>query len=427
MIDQVTIHIRGGNGGRGNISFRREKYVPFGGPDGGDGGAGGAITFRAEENVATLQEYGRSIRYAAENGEPGRGKKQTGRTGEDLELVVPVGTIVRWKGSRTSGSMDLEEHNARVVVARGGAGGRGNLRFVNSTNRAPRLAESGELGDEVEVQLDLKLLADVGLVGLPNAGKSSLLASGSGAHPKVDSYAFTTTEPNLGIVEVRWSSFVLADIPGLIEGAHDGRGLGDQFLRHIERTAVLIHIIDGSLPDVVEAWQGINRELVLHEAGLEDKPQIVAINKIDMPEVREKLDALRADFAAAGADHVSAVSAVTGEGVVDLMEAALRRVENRREEERAERQATRRPTVDVILRPEPSRLAPVVEEQEEGVWRLHHPRLERLAVGVNFSDITVAAQFWRELGHVGGIDALERAGAQPGDWVLIGESEVIWR
>ena len=219
MIDQVIIHVRGGNGGKGAITFRREKYVPFGGPDGGDGGAGGAVVFRAEENVMTLQEYGRTIRYAGENGEAGRGKKQTGRSGDDLELVVPVGTIVTWQGGRTSGSMDLEEHGATVLVARGGAGGRGNVRFVNSTNRAPRLAESGELGDEIEVRLDLKLLADVGLVGLPNAGKSSLLASGSGAHPKVDSYAFTTTEPNLGVVEVRWSSFVLADIPGLIEGA----------------------------------------------------------------------------------------------------------------------------------------------------------------------------------------------------------------
>ena len=189
----------------------------------------------------------------------------------------------------------------------------------------------------------------------------------------------------------------------------------------------MIHIVDGSLPDVLEAWRGINRELVLHEAGLEDKPQIVVINKIDMPEVQERLAGLRADFAAAGAEDVTAVSAVTGEGVVDLMEAALRRVESRREEERATRQATRRPTVDVILRPEPSRLAPVVEEQEDGVWRLHHPRLERLVVGVDFSDMGIAAQFWRELGHIGGIDALERAGAQPGDWVLIGESEVIWR
>ena len=427
MIDQAIIHVRGGNGGKGAITFRREKYVPFGGPDGGDGGAGGAVVFRAEQNVMTLQEFGRNIRYAAENGEGGRGKKRTGRSGGDLELVVPVGTIVKWQGARTSGSMDLEEHGATVVIAQGGAGGRGNVRFVNSTNRAPRLAESGEAGDEVEVRLDLKLLADVGLVGLPNAGKSSLLASGSGAHPKVDSYAFTTTEPNLGVVEVRWSSFVLADIPGLIEGAHDGRGLGDQFLRHIERTAVLIHIVDGSLPDVLEAWRGINRELVLHEAGLEEKPQIVVINKIDMPEVQEKLAGLRANFAAAGVEDVTAVSAVTGEGVVELMEAALRRVETRRQERAATPDTARRPIVDVILRPEPSRLAPVVEEEDAGVWRLHHPRLERLVVGVDFNDMGIAAQFWRELGHIGGIDALERAGAQPGDWVLIGESEVIWR
>ena len=426
MIDQITLHVSGGNGGRGNVSFRREKYVPYGGPDGGDGGDGGSIVIRADENLMTLQDHGRRPRYVAQNGEAGRGRKQTGKNGSDLVLTVPAGTIVAWTGEKTSGSVDLEIDGASVVVARGGDGGRGNVHFSSSTNRAPRLAESGEPGEEVDVQLDLKLLADVGLVGLPNAGKSSLLASGSGANPRVASYAFTTTEPNLGVVDIGWSNFVLADIPGLIEGAHDGKGLGDQFLRHVERTAILIHIIDGSLPDVVEAWQGINNELALHEARLEEKPQIVAINKVDMPEVRERLPELEGAFAAHGVDEVYSVSAVTGEGVAELMRAAYSRVQAEREE-RKKAPVAERPEPEVILRPEPARIMPVVNEEEDGVWRLIHPRIERLAQGIDLTDMYVTAQFWRELGHIGAIEVLEKAGAEPGDWVLIGETEVMWR
>ncbi len=374
----------------------------------------------------TLQEYGRNLRYAAQNGEPGRRKKQTGKNGTDLTLAVPVGTIVVWNGGITSGTVDLETNGTSVRVAAGGSGGRGNARFSNSTNRAPRLAEGGEPGEEVDVQLDLKLLADVGLVGLPNAGKSSLLASGSGANPRVAEYAFTTIEPNLGVVDVGWNGFVLADIPGLIEGAHTGKGLGDQFLRHIERTAILIHIIDGSLHDVLGAWRDINAELALYTTRLEEKPQIIAINKVDMPETRERLPELRAEFMAQGVNDVHAVSAVTGEGVPELMRTALRRVE-------AERDARKRAPApvqsepDVILRPDPGRVIPVVHAEDDGVWRLVHPRIERLADGIDLSDTAVSAQFWRELGHIGAIDALERAGAEPGDWVVIGKTEVIWR
>ena len=426
MIDQASIHVSGGNGGRGAVTFRREKYVPFGGPDGGDGGDGGRVLFRADENLMTLQDYGRRMVYSGQNGEPGRGKKQTGKTGVDLILSVPVGTIVAWAGDKTSGTVDLEEHGQTVVVAQGGDGGRGNVRFTSSTNRAPRLAEGGEPGEEVDVQLDLKLLADVGLVGLPNAGKSSLLASGSGANPRVAAYAFTTTEPNLGVVDVGWSSFVLADIPGLIEGAHEGKGLGDQFLRHVERTAVLIHVIDGSVEDVLEAWRGINTELALHDARLEEKQQIVAVNKVDMPEARERLSDLREAFASEGVDEVLPVSAVTGEGVLELMRAAYRRVEAEREA-RKNAPVREMPEPQVILRPEPGRILPTVEVEEEGVWRLRHPRIERLADGIDLTDMAIAAQFWSELGHIGAIDELERAGAEPGDWVLIGETEVVWR
>ena len=252
------------------------------------------------------------------------------------------------------------------------------------------------------------------------------MASGSGANPRVAAYAFTTTEPNLGVVDIGWNSFVLADIPGLIEGAHDGKGLGDQFLRHVERTAVLIHIIDGSLPDVLEAWQGINNELALHEARLEEKPQIVAINKVDIPEARERLQEFREAFAAQGVDEVHAVSAATGDGVTELMRVAFSRVEAEREE-RKRAPVTERPEPEVILRPEPARIMPVVQPEDEGVWRLFHPRIERIADGIDLGDMGVAAQFWRELGHMGAIEALERAGAEPGDWVLIGETEVMWR
>ena len=276
------------------------------------------------------------------------------------------------------------------------------------------------------MQLDLKLLADVGLVGLPNAGKSSLLASASGAHPRIASYAFTTTEPNLGVVDIGWSSFVLADIPGLIEGAHEGKGLGDQFLRHVERTAVLLHIIDGSQEDVLEAWRGINRELVLYEAKLEEKPQIVVVNKIDMPEARERLEEFGEAFAAEGIETIFAVSAVTAEGVADVMRVAYERVKLDREA-RKKAPPQEREGPEVIIRPEPAQVMPVVEPEDEGVWRLRHPRIERLADGIDLTDMGVAAQFWRELGHIGAIDALERAGAEPGDWVLIGNTEVIWR
>ena len=427
MIDHVIIKTHAGAGGNGAVTFRREKYVPFGGPDGGDGGRGGDVVIEAIADITTLQEYRSNRVYPAEVGVNGSRKNRTGRVGKNRVLPVPAGTIVQWRRVQddAQGTTDLALVGSRLVVARGGNGGRGNSRFVSSINRAPRLAEKGDPGEEVEVTLELKLLADVGLVGLPNAGKSSLLAIASGAHPKVDAYPFTTTEPNLGVVDIGWTSLVLADIPGLIEGAHEGRGLGDQFLRHIERTAVLVHILDGGLEDPVAAWHAINQELTLYEGGLGDRPQLLAVNKVDMPEVREREEETRRAFAAQGVETVRFISAVTGEGVQDLMKEAYGDVARAREARAAA--AASRPKVMAVLRPPPTRLRPRVELVAPGVWRLHHAMAERLAGGADLSDISVAAQFWHELGNFGAILALERAGAQPGDLVRVGGAELIWR
>jgi GTP-binding protein len=426
MIDYVLLRARAGDGGNGAVTFRREKYAPFGGPDGGDGGKGGDVIVEAVGDMATLQDYRSRRRYAAERGENGRRKDQTGHGGKDLVLQVPAGTIVRWSGPAGEGSVDLSQAGSSIVVARGGQGGRGNARFATSTNQAPRLAEHGEPGEEVELTFELKLLADVGLVGLPNAGKSSLLAAATGAHPKVGAYPFTTTEPNLGVVDIGWITFILADIPGLIEGAHEGRGLGDQFLRHIERTAVLIHLVDGSLEDPVRAWRSINQELALYGAGLEDRPQLLAVNKVDIPEVRQRERELRRAFASAGVrEEVRFISAATGEGVQELMQAAYVHVQRAREERAAA--AAETPMRQMVLRPRPTRTRAKVASVEPGVWRLEHPRIERLAKGADVKDMAVLAQLWREMGHVGVLQALEKAGAQPGDTVLIADAELVWR
>lgn len=423
MIDYMTINVRAGNGGHGAMSFRREKYVARGGPDGGDGGKGGDVVARAVEGMVTLQAYRGRLRLSAESGANGRGKKKTGHGGQDRVLDVPVGTVVRWQGLGSGGVVDLSERGSAVVVARGGEGGRGNVHFASATNRAPRLAERGELGEEVEVILELKLLADVGVVGLPNAGKSSLLAAATGAHPRVGAYPFTTTEPNLGVAEMGWAAFVVADIPGLIEGAHAGRGLGDQFLRHIERTAVLIHLVDGGHEDPVGAWRTVSRELELHGAALARKPQVVAVNKLDLPQVRARREEEVQAFREAGVG-VSFISAVTGEGVPELLREAYRYVASAREARSAGREA---PPASAVLRPQPRRVPVRVEAVAPGVWRLVHPRAERLVGLADLGDVTVVAQLWRELARFGAGHALEAAGAQPGDLVRLGPGELVWR
>jgi GTP-binding protein len=320
FIDEVRIKVKAGDGGRGCLSFRREKFVPRGGPNGGDGGEGGDIVVEADGQLTTLLDLSYQKQYRAGRGEHGRGKQQYGKRGDDRIIRVPVGTIIR---DADTGMIlgDLIKPGERVVVAAGGKGGLGNAHFVSSTNRSPRKTTPGAAGEEKELHVELKLLADVGIIGLPNAGKSTLIAAITSARPHIADYPFTTLVPNLGIVTSEEDTrYVVADIPGLIEGAHRGEGLGDKFLRHISRTTLLVHVLDGTripLEDPLADWRTVNRELELFDAELAKKPQIVLVNKIDVPGVGEKVEHLQAACALQKIPF-HAVSALAGEGLAEL-------------------------------------------------------------------------------------------------------------
>jgi GTP-binding protein len=344
MFDQTEVTVKAGDGGNGIVSFRREKWVPFGGPDGGDGGDGGDVIVMADDTVTSLRIFRQKRHFKAANGGNGGGKKKHGKKGEDVILSVPVGTVVSYKSQIGGDSLiaDLEQSGQQVVVAKGGKGGRGNARFATSTNQAPQIAEEGEEGEENSIILELKLIADVGLIGYPNVGKSTLLAAVSAAKPKIASYPFTTREPVLGMVEVGRQSFVLAEIPGLIAGAHLGKGLGHDFLRHIERTHVLIHLVDGSSPSPVEDMVQVNSELSLFDSSLARKPQLVAVNKIDLPQVKARLDEIRDSLVAAGTKAIF-VSAASGEGIPELMAEAISLLQSVPKPEAARRKKVFRP------------------------------------------------------------------------------------
>lgn len=321
FIDQVKIFVKAGDGGRGCISFRREKYVPRGGPDGGDGGKGGDIIVRSTEDLNTLLDLKYHLHYRAKNGEHGKGKNKHGKDAPDIIISVPVGTIV--KDFNTGEILsDLTEEKMEVLVAKGGRGGRGNAFFVTSTRQAPKFAQPGEEGEERWLLLELKLIADVGLIGMPNAGKSTLISAISSARPKIADYPFTTLSPVLGVVRYReFKSFVVADIPGLIEGAHKGAGLGFQFLRHVERTSILVHLVDiseDSPGDSVENFKAINRELGLYNPLLIERPQVVVPNKIDIMGKGEKFLRLR-NFCEKEGYKVFPISAITRQGIEDLL------------------------------------------------------------------------------------------------------------
>jgi GTP-binding protein len=323
FVDEIRIRVKAGNGGNGCASFRRERFVPKGGPNGGDGGEGGKVILLADARLLTLLDLSFPQQFRAPKGSHGKGKDQTGRGGEDLILRVPVGTLVR---DDETGEVlhDLMIDGQQVIAAKGGRGGRGNARFATPTQRAPRHAEKGEPGQERWLRLELKLLADVGLVGYPNVGKSTLLSKISSARPKIADYPFTTLAPNLGVVlQEDHRPFVVADIPGLIEGASKGAGLGLTFLRHVERTKLLIHLLDISETpsrNAVENFRSLNDELRAYQASLEDKPQVLALNKIDLPEVQERASGIRTQFEKMG-HPLYLISGRTGEGLDALMKA----------------------------------------------------------------------------------------------------------
>ncbi len=424
--DLAKIFVKAGDGGDGAISFRREKYVPKGGPDGGDGGRGGNVYLRVDPQLNTLVAFSYQQHFRAESGEPGRGKNQNGRDGADLYIDVPPGTMVY---DDQTGELlgDLIEPGETLLVARGGRGGRGNRHFATPTRQAPRMAEKGEPGEERWLRLELKLLADVGLVGMPNAGKSTLLAACTAARPKIAEYPFTTLEPILGVVTIPGrdgGSFVMADIPGLIAGAARGAGLGHEFLRHIERTRLLVHVLDGSGGlegrDPLQDFETVNQELAAYSTELARKPQVVAINKIDLPEARANVPRLREKLSARGY-AVFPISAATGEGVQDLLLHVWEQLQT-------------------IPKPSPvdqqRRRVYTLASQREDYWEAerlsrHHfvlrgPQIERLTRMTDFTNEEAVDRYQALLRKWGITRKLEELGIQPGDVVHVADLELVW-
>jgi GTP-binding protein len=416
FIDEVIIQVSSGKGGDGAVHFRREKYVPFGGPDGGDGGKGGDVIFEVQPTLNTLSAFHRQTRYHAEDGRPGAKQNMTGKSGEDLIIPLPPGTLIY---AEQSGEIlaDMVEAGQRYVAATGGRGGRGNARFATARNQAPRVGERGEPGVELHLRLELKLIADIGIVGVPNAGKSTLLAAVTRARPKIGAYPFTTLEPNLGVAELdEDTSLVLADIPGLIEGAHQGAGLGHSFLRHIQRTRVLIHLLDGTADDPVLDFAQINSELALFDPQLQKKPQVVALNKIDLPEVQQRWPEIARQLKKRGYEAFG-VSALTGSEVRKLLYRAAQLLAQAPEPEQREEMPVYRVSSD-------PRQFEII--REAGGWRVSGEAIERAAAMTYWEYDQSVRRFQRILQTLGIEEALRKAGVSQGETVFIGDYELEW-
>lgn len=427
FIDQADIEVQAGKGGDGMVHFRREKYVPRGGPDGGDGGRGGDVILEVISTLNTLNEFHYKHKFKAADGSNGAKQNMSGRSADDLILKVPPGTVVY---DAASGELlgDLTETDQRLVVAKGGRGGRGNQHFANAVRQVPRVAEKGEPGQERSLHLELKLIADIGLVGVPNAGKSTLLAASTNARPKIAPYPFTTLEPNLGVALLDDDlTLVLADIPGLIEGAHAGVGLGFEFLRHIQRTRVLIHLLDGMAEDPLADFDQINSELALFDPGLAQKPQIVALNKMDLDEVQERWPRLEAQLRKRVSrrrktvnldEQFFAISAVSGKNVRPLLFRAAQLLKD----------APLQPVADEIpvYRVETDPKAFTITQDEEG-WIIHGVAIERAATMTYWEHYDSIRRFQRLLETLGIDKALRDAGVQTGDTVFIGDYELEWQ
>jgi GTP-binding protein len=421
FLDDVRIFVRAGAGGDGAATMRREAHVPRGGPDGGDGGRGGSVYLRVDAGQTALHDFRYKHHFSAEPGGPGARQKMHGKAGKDLHLAVPPGTAVI---DLASGQLvaDLVAVGQEVMVARGGRGGLGNTHFATATHQAPRHAQKGEPGEEKELRLELRLIADVGLVGLPNAGKSTLLAALTAAQPKIAAYPFTTLEPNLGVLDLGVEDGrrpTIADVPGLIEGASSGAGLGHAFLRHVERTRILLHVVDGAARDALRDHAVIRDELEAHDPALLDKPQLTVFNKLDLPAARDAWpafeQALRRDRL-----PVVAISADTGEGLD-----ALRRAISELLPDAAGLAEPPEPAGVVIHRLEAAGDGYTVE-LEDGVLQVRGKRIERLVNQTNFDNEESAERFQRDLARLGIDTALRRAGVRQGDTVRIGGTELEW-
>lgn len=415
--DSVVITVSSGKGGDGMVHMHREKYRPHGGPDGGDGGRGGDVVLRVEPNLNTLSKFHHNEKFPAENGKNGGPNNQSGKSAEDLIIPVPPGTVV-YNEDTTELLGDLVLPGQTLVVAKGGRGGRGNQHFATSRNQMPLTAERGEPGEELTLRLELKLIADVGLVGLPNAGKSSFLAATTNARPKIADYPFTTLEPNLGVARLDAEhDLVLADIPGLIEGAHEGTGLGDDFLRHIQRTRLLIHILDGLSEDPYEDYMVVNQELTLYDERLGKLPQVVVLNKIDLPEVAARFEELRQKFSLEGVDLLP-ISAVAHTNLQQVLWKAYEILQNVPEEEEE-------PEVPLYRAEENPRAFNITRDGD--VWVVSGKMIEKAAAMTYWDQPGSVRRFQRLMNRLGVDDALRKAGVTEGKTVVIGEYELEWQ
>lgn len=428
LIDRAKIYVRSGDGGNGSMSFRREKYAPKGGPDGGDGGRGGDVVLKAAQNITSLIAFQFNEKFIAKDGAQGLGEKKTGKSANRLVIQVPTGTVV-WDDDTGEMIADLTEDGETFRVARGGRGGLGNVHFKTSIRQAPRISELGEPGEERTLRLELRLIADVGLVGLPNAGKSTLLAASTRATPKIADYPFTTLEPNLGVVQIGGRSgptFVMADIPGLIEGAAEGVGLGHDFLRHISRTAVIIHVLDasGGLEgrDPMVDFETIQNELASYDSELAQRPMLVALNKSDLTEAQERIPELERAIHALGL-RTFRISAATGKGVPGLLEATEATLREARENAtQIQKPQERR----VYTLDESGERSFAIERIDENAFLVTGVAIERLTKMTNFDQLDAVDRFQRVLERSGISAELERKGVEPGDTVTIADMNLTW-
>ncbi len=419
FIDQVEIYVKSGKGGDGMVHFRREKFVPRGGPDGGDGGKGGDVIFEVKHTLNTLSAFRPRQKFKAQNGVNGGSAQKTGRSGDDLVIRVPPGTMIYDVGTEELIG-DLIQAGQHLTICKGGRGGRGNQHFATARNQAPRTAERGEPAAEKHLRLELKLIADIGIIGVPNAGKSTLLSMLTNAKPRIGAYPFTTLEPNLGVAQIdEETSVVLADIPGLIEGASHGAGLGHDFLRHIQRTRVLIHLLDGFSKDPVADYSQINAELSIFDPNLARKPQIVALNKIDQPEVMEKISSIKSAFKKRQVELI-AISALARMNTQTLLQTTVWKLATIPESEEGQ------PILPVYKAREDPRAFNVLRESEH-TWRITGAGIERAASMTYWQHDGSVRRFQKIMETLGVDDALRKAGVEEGDTVVIGENELDWR
>lgn len=420
LIDQAEIYVRSGKGGDGMVHFHREKYVPRGGPDGGDGGRGGDVVLEVQPTLNTLSSFRQKERYLAPDGKNGGPNNMSGKMGPDLVIHVPPGTVVF--EAETGGLLgDLTEAGQRLVVCKGGRGGRGNQHFATARHQVPRAAEKGEPAEEKRLRFELKLIADIGLVGVPNAGKSTLLSALTNARPKIAPYPFTTLEPNLGVARIDdATTVVLADIPGLIEGASQGAGLGFEFLRHVQRTRVLIHLLDGLSEDPVADFSQINTEMSLFDPNIARKPQLVAVNKIDQPEAQERLPQLKRDLKKRGVTKIWEISALARANVRELLLAAAERLAETPALEDAEAPMP-------VYKPKEDPKEFTIRREDNADWRVSGAAIERAAKMTYFEHSGSLRRFQKMMEALGVEEALRKAGIQNGDTVLIGDFELEWQ